>query len=143
MCVLATADCNCNTIVRDYESTGMGEVPGRNAGFHIGTGTPEYVADYTHDAKGRMGSVDGPGLGAAAEYAYVTDSNLPLDRRHAAHCSSCTSWSVSTTKNTMSTKNGEDAAGRRGARMDPGGGQSLNPRLRLGLGSVVAANDPS
>ncbi len=88
MCALATADCNCNTIVRDYESTGMREVPGRDAGFHIGTRPPEYVANYTYDAKGRMGSVEGPGLGAAADYARVTAGELTHDARHAAQRSS-------------------------------------------------------
>ena len=64
------------TITRDYEDSGG--VPGRYAGFHVGT---EYTAAYGYDGNGRIGSVDGPGLPAPAAYTRVLDESDTYDTR--------------------------------------------------------------
>ncbi len=50
------------TIVRTYQGSGTGQVPGRPSGFQIGTGTPEYETVYHYDAYGRIERITGPGL---------------------------------------------------------------------------------
>ena len=74
-----TRDDYTKVITPEYEDGGPStELPGRSAGFHIGTSTPyEYDVDYDYDAYGRLDEVDGPGLAAGGVvYGYETDSDL-------------------------------------------------------------------
>lgn len=68
-------------ITKTYQSTGTGELPGRDAGFEIGT-TQDPDADaavtYGYDACGRFGTLgwDAGTIPGNATYSYVANSNL-------------------------------------------------------------------
>ncbi|HPD31843.1 MAG TPA: hypothetical protein PLL20_17765, partial [Phycisphaerae bacterium] len=57
------------TITRDYQGTGTGEIPGRDAGFHIGT---EYGVAYHYDNAGTGGQLTGTG-----RFRRITGPGLP------------------------------------------------------------------
>ncbi len=64
-------------LTRAYQGTGSGQLPGRAAGFQLGTGgdpDQDYAVSYGYDNVGRFGAVTSPA--GAFTYGYATDSDL-------------------------------------------------------------------
>ncbi|NJK91135.1 MAG: hypothetical protein HC904_04445, partial [Blastochloris sp.] len=68
---------NNRILTRKYQGTGSGLVPGRSAGFEVGTSADpdeDYEVTYAYDNAGRLNSVaDSSGT---FSYTYLTNSNL-------------------------------------------------------------------